>query len=81
MELELVDMFDLSGSPPGFAQPSPEMLGIFPKLYLLGATIFMKRDVHDVQGMERVIVNGDMYDPANLRDVVAAFDEGMGKSG
>jgi hypothetical protein len=81
MELELVDMFDLSGSPPGFAQPSPEMLGIFPKLYLLGATIFMKRDVHDVQGMERVIVNGDMYDPANLRDVVMAFDEGMGKSG
>jgi hypothetical protein len=80
MELELVDMFDLSGSPPGFAQPSPGMLGIFPKLYLLGATIFMKRDVHDVQGMERVIVNGDMYDPANLRDVVMAFDGGMGKS-
>jgi len=79
MELELVDMFDLSGSPPGFAQPSPEMLGIFPKLYLLGATIFMKKDVHFVQGMERVIVNGDMYDPAKLRDVVMAFVEGMGK--
>ena len=81
MELELVDMFDLSGSPPGFAQPSPEMLGIFPKLYLLGATVFMKRDVNYVQGMERVIVNGDMYDPANLRTIVMAFVEGMGKSG
>jgi len=78
MELELVDMFDLSGSPPGFAQPSPEMLGIFPKLYLLGATILMKRDVHYVRGMERVIVNGDMYDPVKLRDVVMAFVEGMG---
>ncbi len=74
MELELVDMFDLSGSPPGFAQPGPEMLEIFPKLYLLGATIFMKRDVVDVQGIERIIVNGDMYDPANLRAVVTAFE-------
>jgi hypothetical protein len=81
MELELVDMFDLSSSPPGFAQPSPEMLGIFPKLYLLGATIFMKRDVHEIQGIERIIVNGDMYDPANLRDVVEAFDKGLGNSG
>lgn len=80
MELELVDMFDLSGSPPGFAQPGPEMLGIFPKLYLLGATIFMKKDMVDVQGIERIIVNGDMYDPAKLREVIAAFDEFMVKS-
>ena len=81
MELELVDMFDLAGSPPGFAQPSPEMLGIFPKLYLLGATIFMKRDVHAIQGMERIIVNVDMYKPADLRAVVAAFSRGMGNTG
>jgi hypothetical protein len=61
-ELQLIDMFDLSSVPPGFAQPSPEMMEIYPPLYLLGNTIFMKSNCQDTNGLEHVIINADMYD-------------------
>jgi hypothetical protein len=73
IELELVDMFDLSGIPPGFAQPSQEMLDIFPPLYLLGNTLFMKSDCHDTRELERVIINSDMYDSMGLKNTILSF--------
>lgn len=66
LELELVDMFDLSAVPPGFAQPSPEMKKIFPVLYLRGNTIFMRSDCTDIEGLDKVIVLADMYDHEGL---------------
>lgn len=73
MELELVDMFDLSGTPPGFAQPSPEMLEVYPVLYLLGNTVYFKSDCVDTAGLERVVMNADMYDIDTLSGMIAAM--------
>jgi hypothetical protein len=75
MELELVDMFDLSGSPPGFAQPSLEMFEIFPTLYLLGNTVYFKSDCKDTTGLDRVILNAEMYTDDALKQAIAAFEE------
>ncbi|MBW6519099.1 MAG: hypothetical protein K0A89_11445 [ANME-2 cluster archaeon] len=72
MELELVDMFDLSGKPPGFAQPSPEMLEVYPVLYLLGNTVYFKSDCMDTAGLERVILNAEMYDTGTLKGMIVA---------
>lgn len=74
MELELVDMFDLSGTPPGFAQPSPEMFEIFPTLYLLGNTVYFKSDCKDTTGLERVILNAEMYDVDTLKEKIFSFN-------
>lgn len=75
MEIELVDMFDLSGTPPGFAQPSPEMLEIFPTLHLLGNTIFMKSECKETEGLERVIINADMYKTDTLMGSITSFKQ------
>jgi hypothetical protein len=73
IELELIDMFDLSSVPPGFAQPSPEMMEIFPHLYLLGNTIFMKSNCQDTKGLEQVIINADMYDIEGLTNKILSI--------
>ncbi|MCL7412984.1 MAG: hypothetical protein M8353_05115 [ANME-2 cluster archaeon] len=73
MELELVDMFDLSGTPPGFAQPSPEMLEVYPVLYLLGNTVYLKSDCMETAGLERVVINADMYDIDTLNRMIVAM--------
>ena len=73
IELELVDMFDLSGTPPGFAQPSPEMLEIYPTLHLMGNTVYFKSDCKDTTGLERVILNADMYDVDILEEKILSF--------
>jgi len=73
IKLELVDMFDLSGTPPGFAQPDQEMMDIFPDLYLLGSTIYFKSSCMEMEGAQRVIINADMYDFESLKDVVLSF--------
>lgn len=75
LELELVDMFDLSGVPPGFAQPAEEMKELFPTLYLMGNTIFMKSDCRDIHDLERVIINADMHDNMSLHRDILSFIE------
>ncbi|MCL7415653.1 MAG: hypothetical protein M8349_06285 [ANME-2 cluster archaeon] len=75
MELELVDMFDLSGTPPGFAQPSPQMLEIFPTLHLLGNTVYFKSDCKDTTGLERVILNAQMYTDDALKQAIGTFED------
>lgn len=74
IKIELIDMFDLSSVPPGFAQPSPEMLEIFPTLYLLGNTIFMKSNCQDTKGLEQIIINADMYDFEDLTNIIQYID-------
>lgn len=76
IELELVDMFDLAGTPPGFAQPGPEMLEMFPTLYLLGNTVLMKNRCKNIKGLDRVIFNADMYTPGTLDNAVFSFFDG-----
>ncbi len=70
IELQLADMFDLSGTPPGFAQPDQKMKEIFPTLYLLGNIVYMKSKCREFQGLERIIVNADMYEPDRLQHIV-----------
>ncbi|MCD4845903.1 MAG: hypothetical protein K8R25_15590 [Methanosarcinales archaeon] len=70
IKLQLADMFDLSGTPPGFAQPDQKMKEIFPTLYLLGNIIFMKSKCREFQGLERIIVNADMYEPEKLPQII-----------
>ncbi len=73
MELELVDMFDLSGTPPGFAQPSPEMFKVYPTLHLLGNTVYFKSDCRETGGLERVVFNAEMYDMDMLKEKIFVF--------
>ncbi len=63
-------MFDLSGTPPGFAQPDQKMKEIFPTLYLLGNIIFMKSECREFQGLERIVINADMYELDRLQHIV-----------
>jgi hypothetical protein len=44
IDIELRDMFDLAGTPPGFAEPSDELKDIYPPLQLLGNSIYMESD-------------------------------------
>ena len=46
------------------------MKEIFPTLYLLGNIIFMKSKCREFQGLERIIVNADMYEPENLLQII-----------
>ena len=73
LTLSLRDMFDLNSTPPGFAQPSDELVEVFPELYLLGNGVFMKSDCRDVAGIDRVIVDGDMYSDEGLLEIVGSL--------
>lgn len=57
-ELGLTDIFDLESL--SFAPPDAEVKKVFPVLYLLGNTIYMKSDCCDTVGVDGVIVNCDM---------------------
>ena len=67
MELELRDIFDLESL--SFAPPDIEVKNVFPVLYLLGNTIYMKSDYEDASGVDGTIVNVDMHE--RLSDVLA----------
>jgi hypothetical protein len=73
IKLELVDMFDISGTPPGFAKPDQEMMDIFPDLYLLGSIIYYKSSCMEIEGAQRIIINADMYDFKSVKDIVMSF--------
>ena len=53
------DIFDLESL--SFAPPDIEVKNVFPVLYLLGNTIYMKSDYEDASGVDGTIVNVDMY--------------------
>lgn len=63
LELELRDIFDLESL--SFAPPDADVAEVFPVLYLLGNTIYMKSDCCDAAGMDGVIVNCDMCAPSS----------------
>ena len=63
LELELRDIFDLESL--SFAPPDADVKKVFPVLYLLGNTIYMKSDYHDAAGVDGVIVNCDMDIPSS----------------
>ena len=63
LELELRDIFDLESL--SFAPPDADVKEVFPVLYLLGNTIYMKSDCRDAAGVDGVIVNCDMYAPSS----------------
>ena len=63
MELELRDIFDLESL--SFAPPDADVKEVFPVLYLLGNTIYMKSDCRDAAGVDGVIVNCDMHAPSS----------------
>jgi hypothetical protein len=63
LELELRDIFDLESL--SFAPPDAEVTEVFPTLYLLGNTIYMKSDCRDAAGVDGVIVNCDMHAPSS----------------
>ena len=63
LELELRDIFDLESL--SFAPPDADVKEVFPVLYLLGNTIYMKSDCRDAAGMDGVIVNCDMCAPSS----------------
>lgn len=72
LELELRDIFDLESL--SFAPPDAEVAEVFPVLYLLGNTIYMKSDCRDTAGADGVIVNCDMYAPSSkILDELAAL--------
>jgi len=75
MELELREIFDLESL--SFAPPDEEVREVFPTLYLLGNTIYMKSDFCDVAGAEGVIVNCDMISAKGLpkNEVVKLADD------
>ena len=63
LELELRDIFDLESL--SFAPPDADVAEVFPVLYLLGNTIYMKSDCCDAAGMDGAIVNCDMCAPSS----------------
>jgi hypothetical protein len=63
LELELRDIFDLESL--SFAPPDADVKEVFPLLYLLGNTIYMKSDCRDTAGVDGVIVNCDMCAPSS----------------
>ena len=65
-ELGLRDIFDLESL--SFAPPETDVNQVFPTLYLLGNTIYMKSECCDAAGVDEVIVNCDMY--GRMSDVV-----------
>lgn len=67
LELTLREIFDLESL--GFAPPDADVKEVFPTLYLLGNTIYMKSDFCDAAGVDGVIVNVDMYE--RLSDLLA----------
>jgi len=63
MELELREIFDLESL--SFAPPDADVEEVFPTLYLLGNTIYMRSEYCDAAGADGVIVNCDMYAPSS----------------
>ena len=63
LELELRDIFDLESL--SFAPPDADVKEVFPVLYLLGNTIYMKSDCRDTAGVDGVIFNCDMGTPSS----------------
>ncbi|MDF1533107.1 MAG: hypothetical protein P1P69_01205 [Methanosarcinaceae archaeon] len=74
IDIELRDMFDLASTPPGFAEPSDELRSIYPPLQLLGNSIYMKSDCTSIKGIDKVIINSDMYKSESLRDIIQKWN-------
>lgn len=74
IDIELRDMFDLAGTPPGFAEPSDELKEIYPKLQLLGNSIYMESDYTSIKGVDKVIINSDMYENGSLGDIIQKWN-------
>ncbi|HJH29164.1 MAG TPA: hypothetical protein C5S51_05645 [Methanosarcinaceae archaeon] len=74
IDIELRDMFDLAGTPPGFAEPSDELKEIYPPLQLLGNSIYMESDFTVTNGVDKVIINSDMYESGSLGNVIQKWN-------
>ena len=74
IDIELRDMFDLASTPPGFAEPSDELKEIYPPLQLLGNSIYMESDCTSVNGIDKVIINSDMYESDLLNDIIQKWN-------
>ncbi|HJH31690.1 MAG TPA: hypothetical protein C5S50_05830 [Methanosarcinaceae archaeon] len=74
IDIELRDMFDLAGTPPGFAEPGDDLKAIYPKLQLLGNSIYMESDFTLTGGIDRVIINSDMYEIESLGDIIQKWN-------
>lgn len=74
IDIELRDMFDLAGNPPGFAEPSDELKDIYPPLQLLGNSIYMESDFMSTNGVDKVIINSDMYESGSLGEIIQKWD-------
>lgn len=74
IDIELRDMFDLAGTPPGFAEPSDELKDIYPPLQLLGNSIYMESDSTSIKGVDKVIINSDMYESNSLGKIIQKWN-------
>ncbi|MBW6470978.1 MAG: hypothetical protein K0A90_07140 [Methanosarcinaceae archaeon] len=74
IDIELRDMFDLASTPPGFAEPSDELKSIYPPLQLLGNSIYMDSHSTSVKGVDKVIINSDMYESASLGKIIQKWN-------
>lgn len=74
IDIELRDMFDLAGTPPGFAEPSDELKEIYPPLQLLGNSIYMESDFTVTNGVDKVIINSDMYESGSLGEIIQKWN-------
>jgi len=74
IDIELRDMFDLASTPPGFAEPSDELKDIYPPLQLLGNSIYMESDSTVTNGVDKVIINSDMYESGSLGNIIQKWN-------